>query len=117
MTDIFVIRNQHGHYWAKSKQWVSGDDPKVVLRAKHEDEAINTLVELSTKDIDLRGEAVATELDERGNPVIEPSQIPLPSLEEDSAEDESAEEESAPVVEPQPDASDEQSESPPNGAP
>ncbi|EEB80330.1 hypothetical protein GPB2148_3146 [marine gamma proteobacterium HTCC2148] len=83
MTNVFVIRNQHGHYWAKSKQWVSGGDPKTVLRAKHEDEAINTLFELSTKDIELRGEAVAAELDERGNPVIEPSQIPLPCFEEE----------------------------------
>ncbi len=83
MTEVFVIRNQHGHYWGKSKQWVSGDDPKGVLRAKHEDEAINTLFELSTKDIELRGEAVAAELNERGNPVIEPSQIPLPCLEEE----------------------------------
>ena len=107
MTDIFVIRNQHGHYWAKSKQWVSGDDPKVVVRAKHEDEAINTLVELSTKDIELRGEAVATALDERGHPIIEPSQIPLPCLEE----------ESAPIAEPRPEASNEQTESIPNGTP
>ena len=84
MTDVYVIRNQHGHYWGKSKQWVSGDQPKTVLRAKHEDEAVNTLFELSTKDIELRGEIVAAELSERGEPIIEPSQIPLPNLEEDT---------------------------------
>lgn len=105
MTNVFVIRNQHGHYWAKSKQWVSGDDPKAVLRAKHEDEAINTLFELSSKDIELRGEAVAAELDERGNPVIEASQIPLPCLEE----------ESAPTAESQPEEIIEQTESTPSG--
>ena len=84
MTDVYVIRNQHGHYWAKSKQWVSGDEPKTVLRAKHEDEAINTLFELSAKDIELRGEVVAAELSERGEPIIEASQIPLPNLDEDT---------------------------------
>ena len=84
MTDVYVIRNQHGHYWGKSKEWVSGAEPRTVLRAKHEDEAINTLFELSAKDIELRGEVVAAGLSERGEPIIEASQIPLPSLEEDS---------------------------------
>ena len=81
MTDVYVIRNQHGHYWGKSKEWVSGAEPRTVLRAKHEDQAINTLFELSAKDIELRGEVVAAELSERGEPIIETSQIPLPSLE------------------------------------
>ena len=81
MTDVLVIRNQHGHYWGKSKEWVSGDEPKAVLRVKHEDEGINTLFELSSKDIELRGEVVATTLSEKGEPVVEASQVPLPSLE------------------------------------
>jgi len=85
MTDVYVIRNQHGHYWGKRKQWLSGDEPKTVLRTKHEDEAVNILFELSAKDIELRGEVAAAQLSERGEPIIEPSQIPLPSLEEPSA--------------------------------
>ncbi len=83
MTEVYVIRNQHGHYWGKSKAWVSGAEPKTVLRAKHEDEAVNTLFELSAKDVELRGRVVAAELSERGEPVIEPSQIPLPNQEQD----------------------------------
>lgn len=86
MTDVYVIRNQHGHYWAKSKEWVSGGEPKTVLRAKHEDDAINTLFELSAKDVELRGEVIPAPLSERGEPVIESSQIPLPTLEEDSSD-------------------------------
>ena len=78
MTDVFVIRNQHGHYWGKSKEWLDGSDNRAVLRTKHEDEAVNTLVELSTKDIELRGQVVAAELDQRNHPIIEPSEIPLP---------------------------------------
>ncbi len=80
MSDIFVIRNQHGHYWGKAKHWVDGSDPKQVLRVRHRDEAVNGLVELSARDVSLRGEVVATVLDERGHPVIEPSQIPLPGV-------------------------------------
>ena len=78
MTDVYVIRNQQGHYWGKSKQWVDGSDPRAVMRAKHRDEAVNNLFELSSKDFELRGEVVAAEVNERGEPIIEPSQIPLP---------------------------------------
>ncbi len=81
MTDVFVIRNQHGHYWGKSKEWVSGHEPKAVMRAKHHDEALNTLFELSSRDIELRGEVVEVALSERGEPTVEPSQIPLPGAE------------------------------------
>lgn len=86
MTDVYVIRNQHGHYWGKSKGWVSGSEPKTVVRAKHEDEAINTLFELSSKDVDLRGEVIPAQLSERREPIIEPSQVPLPSMEADSSD-------------------------------
>ena len=78
MTDVFVIRNQQGHYWGKSKEWLDGSDNRTVLRTRHEDEAVNTLFELSAKDIDLRGEVIAAELDQRNHPIIEPSAIPLP---------------------------------------
>lgn len=88
MTDVYVIRNQQGHYWAKAKLWVDGSDARPVLRAKHEDEAINILFELSSKDIDLRGEVIAAELSERGDPIIEPSAIPIPVEPEDDAEEE-----------------------------
>jgi hypothetical protein len=77
MTDVFVIRNQLGHYWGKSKTWVDGSEARAVMRAKHEDEAINTLFELGSKDFELRGEVLTAELSQRGEPVIEASQIPL----------------------------------------
>lgn len=80
MTEVFVIRNQLGHYWAKSKSWVDGRDPRAVMRLKHEDEAVNTLVELSARDIELRGSVVAAQLSERGEPVLELSNIPLPPV-------------------------------------
>ena len=88
MAEVFVIRNQLGHYWGKSKAWVDGSEARAVVRAKHEDEAINTLFELGSKDFELRGEVVAAELTERGEPIIEPSQIPLllePATEPDPA--------------------------------
>jgi hypothetical protein len=79
MTEVFVVRNQLGHYWGKSKTWVDGSTPKTVMRTPHQDEAINTLFELSSKDIALRGEVIAATLTERGEPDVEPSAIPLPA--------------------------------------
>jgi hypothetical protein len=78
MNEVFVIRNQDGHYWGKGKAWVDGSEARAVMRSKHRDEAVNTLFELSSKDYELRGEVIATELSERGEPIVEPSQIPLP---------------------------------------
>lgn len=90
MTDVFVIRNQLGHYWGKSKAWVDGSEARAVMRAKHDDEAVNTLFELSSKDFELRGEVLRVELSERGEPVIERSQIPLLLEEEEPSEPEQA---------------------------
>jgi hypothetical protein len=87
MTDVFVIRNQLGHYWGKGKAWVDGSEARAVMRARHHDEAVNTLFELSSRDVDLRGQVVAVELDARGEPIIEPSQIPLPVEAEADQED------------------------------
>ena len=89
MTEVFVIRNQLGHYWGKSKTWVDGSQARLVQRTPHRDEAVNTLVELSARDIDLRGEVLAAELSERGEPIIEASQIPLP-IEASAERDEEA---------------------------
>ena len=74
MTEVFVVRNQLGHYWGKSKEWVDGREPKTVMRAKHEDEAINTLFELGSKDFALRGEVLSVPLSDRDEPVVEPSE-------------------------------------------
>jgi hypothetical protein len=74
MSDVFVVCNQLGQYWGKKKKWVDGTDPKRVLTCKHEDEAINQLVELSARDIDLRGEVRAASTNQRGVPQIEPSE-------------------------------------------
>ena len=85
MTDVYVIRNQLGHYWGKSKIWTDGTDPRAVLRTPHEDEAVNTLFELSSKDVELRGAVTSVPLSERKEPVIEPSEhlLPIDSADKD----------------------------------
>ena len=92
MTDVFVICNQQGHFWGKRKMWVDGSDPKALMRVKNRDEATNTLFELSSKDFELRGYILEVELSDRGEPIVQVSDIPLPSLPED-------EEAAEPVIE------------------
>ena len=74
MAELFVVRNQLGHYWGKKKRWVDGTKPTRVMTCKHRDEGLNLLVELSSKDIELRGEVIATPVNERGVPQVEPSE-------------------------------------------
>lgn len=74
MTDVYVVRNQLGQFWGKSKAWADGREPKAIMRSAHEDEAFNTLFELSSKDFELRGEVVKVELSEKREPVVEPSE-------------------------------------------
>ncbi|HEY7775431.1 MAG TPA: hypothetical protein VIC02_02725, partial [Kineobactrum sp.] len=83
MNEMFVVRNQLGHYWGKSKAWVDGRDPRAVQRVRHHDEGVNLLFELSSKNIDLRGEVLAAEISARGEPVLEVSTTPLPQAPED----------------------------------
>ena len=85
MADIFVVRNQLGHYWGKKKRWVDGSDPRAVLHTEHQDEAINTLFELSSGDIELRGEVLPVPLTEGRDPDIVPSDVPLPEDPEEEA--------------------------------
>jgi hypothetical protein len=78
MTEVFVIHNQQGHFWGKSKSWVDGSDARAVMRLKHRDEAANTLFELSSKDFELRGDILAAQVNAKGLPVVQVSDIPLP---------------------------------------
>ena len=96
MPDVFVITNQLGHFWGKSKQWVDGKDPRTILRARHQDEAVNTLVELSTKDMALRGNVVEVPLNQRGEPVVTVSEIPVPQIEESPSADLQTSDEASP---------------------
>ncbi|MEQ9464516.1 MAG: hypothetical protein RJQ10_12725 [Haliea sp.] len=93
MSEVFVIRNQLGHYWGKARTWVDGLDTRTVQRLKHHDEAVNLLFELSSKDVELRGEVLSAELNDRNEPLLEPSTNPLPqaSAPEDPADAAAAE--------------------------
>ena len=82
MSEVFVIRNQLGQFWGKKHAWVDGTRPNKVLICKHQDEGLNLLVELSARDVELRGEVVSAETNTRGFPVVEPSEHRIPDEED-----------------------------------
>lgn len=71
MTEYFVVKNQHGQYINKQKEWVDGSEPKSLYRSKYKDEAINLVVELSAKDINLRAMTCPCELNDKLQPIVE----------------------------------------------
>jgi hypothetical protein len=86
MTEVFVVRNQLGQYWGKKKRWVDGRKPARVMTLKHRDEGLNLLVELSARDVDLRGEVIESTANERGVPQVVPSEHRLQDEDDLAAE-------------------------------
>ncbi|QQD16980.1 hypothetical protein I6N98_11375 [Spongiibacter nanhainus] len=71
MGTIFVIQNQYGHYLSKQSEWVDGRDKRILYRTVHRDEAVNTVFELSSKDVALRAAPLECEVDENNHPKVE----------------------------------------------
>ena len=87
MDRSFILKNQDGHYWGRSKEWADGSDRSRVAQYKHRDEASNTVFELSSKEVGLRAEILEMTLKEGKLPKLSISQIPLPGLEEEKEEE------------------------------
>lgn len=82
MASVFVVKNQLGLFLNKQQEWVDGSDNHTLYRTAHKDEAINTVFEVSSRDIYLRAEALACECDEKGNPLVSVTAIAPPMQEE-----------------------------------
>ena len=67
----FLIKNCNAQYLSKELEWVAvfGEDKSTPLfQTPHKDVALNQLIELNAKDIQLRAEVVSCDLDEKGSP-------------------------------------------------
>ncbi len=71
MTDVFVLRNQHGEYLNKSREWLASGDSKTLFRSPHRDEIINEKVELAVKHPDLRIQTVTVQQSDNGRLMLE----------------------------------------------
>lgn len=70
MKHAYVIRNQLGQYLTRKGEWVSGRDTASLFHQPWFDQALNHLIEINAKDIELRGKVVELELDERDRPIV-----------------------------------------------
>ncbi|MEE2730126.1 MAG: hypothetical protein VYA55_04850 [Pseudomonadota bacterium] len=71
MAKAYVIRNQLGQYLTRKGEWVSGKDASVLFNQPHYDQALNQLIEINAKDIELRGTVVDVALDDSKRPLIQ----------------------------------------------
>lgn len=70
MKQAYVIRNQLGQYLTRKGEWVSGRDTGSLFHQPWFDQALNHLIEINAKDIELRGKVVELDLDERDRPIV-----------------------------------------------
>lgn len=78
MNQTFILQNQDNHFFGKSKEWVDGYDANSVFKTPHKDEAINQMVEISSKDYKQRIKIITCDVDEKGLPIIDGSIMPAP---------------------------------------
>jgi hypothetical protein len=90
MDKVFVVKNQQGLYLSKQQEWVSGADQHALFRTPHRDEALNTVFEVSSRDIYLRAETVACAVDGKNNPVLPSAgqeQLPIDTIAQTATDD------------------------------
>ena len=78
MTQTFILQNQNNHFFGKNKEWQDGYDPNSLFKSLHKDEAINQMVEISSKDYQQRVRIIACDIDEKGLPIIDVAIMPAP---------------------------------------
>lgn len=70
MSTLFVLRNQQSLFLNRQGEWVSGREATSLFRAKHKDEALNEVFELSARDFTQRVQVESVPASEKGQPVI-----------------------------------------------
>ena len=76
MSQVFILQNQHEHFYSKGGEWVDGRESQTLYRATHRDEALNQMVEVNSKDYLQRIQILTCELDERKRIIIPAEWLP-----------------------------------------
>jgi hypothetical protein len=78
MSDLFILQNQDKLFLGRQNNWLDGRDLAALYKTAHKDEAINQLVEASSKDYKQRIKIISCPPNEKGLPVIDPEIMPEP---------------------------------------
>ena len=62
----FVLQDSDGRYLGKDLDWMNELKASAVFCCEHQDQALNKLVELNSKDINLRAQVIACDSDNGG---------------------------------------------------
>ena len=62
----FVLQNADGRYFRKDLDWIDELKASAIFCYEHQDQALNKLVELNAKDINLRAQVIACDRDHGG---------------------------------------------------
>lgn len=78
MSDLFILQNQDKLFLGRQNNWLDGRDLAALYKTAHKDEAINQMVEASSKDYKQRIKMLTCSANEKGLPVIDPTIMPEP---------------------------------------
>jgi hypothetical protein len=78
MSEFFILQNQAKLFLGKQKDWLDGRDPGSLFKTPHKDEAINQMVEISSKDYTQRIKVISCEVNEKGVPILAEELLPPP---------------------------------------
>jgi hypothetical protein len=67
---IYIIKNHDESILGKDLEWLDGTDANQIFKTEHRDIALNQLIELNAKDINLRAQIVECEADKKGRPIM-----------------------------------------------
>jgi len=71
MIKVFVVQSELGHYYSKQGAWLSGKDSSSIYYGKYKDEALNQLIDITIKDVDIRARVIEVALNEKKLPVLD----------------------------------------------
>lgn len=78
MSDLFILQNQDKLFLGRQNNWLDGRDLAALYKTAHKDEAINQMVEASSKDYKQRIKILSCSANEKGLPTIDPAIMPEP---------------------------------------
>lgn len=78
MNELFILQNQDRLFFGKQKEWLDGRDLGSLYKTPHKDEAINQMVEASSRDYTQRIKVLSCGVNEKGLPVIDVDLMPPP---------------------------------------
>jgi len=67
---IYIIKSHDESILGKGFEWLDGANANLIFNTPHRDVALNQLIELNAKDINLRAQIVECEADKKGRPIM-----------------------------------------------